>query len=137
MAAALLSQAATRSAGSTDLSVDSAGTSASRGSPATREAIEVMAAHGADLSDHRAKPLTRELVEAADLVLTMTEDHLDTVARRYPEHLHKVVTLGTFAGTRKEVGDPMDQGRHAYESCADQLKSMVSAVVDRLSRDLP
>ena len=137
MAAALLSQAATRSAGLNDLSVDSAGTSASRGSPATREAIEVMAARGADLSDHRAKPMTRELVERADLVLTMTEDHRDTVARCYPEHVHKVVTLGTFAGTKKEVADPIGQGRNAYESCADQLTSMVDAVVARLSRGLP
>jgi protein-tyrosine-phosphatase len=81
--------------------------------------------------------MTRELLEAADLVLTMTEDHRETVARCYPEYVHKVVTLGTFAGTEKEVGDPMGQGRNAYETCADQLKLMVSAVVDRLSRDLP
>lgn len=53
--------------------VSSAGVGAQDGNPPTQEAVEVMAARGIDIGSHRARNVTREILEAADLVLTMEE----------------------------------------------------------------
>lgn len=53
----------------------SAGTFAARGSAASPHARAVAREEGLDLSGHASSPLTRELVEWADLVLCMDEVH--------------------------------------------------------------
>src|SRR3954466_6121375 len=57
--------------GATQVTVGSAGSGAWEGAPASEGAYLVALEHGLDLSAHRARMLTRELVNSADLVLTM------------------------------------------------------------------
>src|SRR5258705_3850565 len=55
--------------------VSSAGTAATPGQPASEGSRRVAAADGFDLSAHRARPLTAELVRAAGFVFGMSEAH--------------------------------------------------------------
>ena len=56
--------------------VGSAGTGAGGGSPASEGSAAVAATVGLDLSDHRSRQLTAELVDESDLILTMGVNHL-------------------------------------------------------------
>src|SRR5438552_189266 len=58
-----------------EVTVTSAGTGAWDGAPASEGAYLVGLERGLDLSGHRARLLTRELVERADLILTMARHH--------------------------------------------------------------
>src|SRR2546426_12389755 len=58
-----------------EATVTSAGTGAWDGAPASEGAYLVALERGLDLSNHRARLLTRELVEEADLILTMARHH--------------------------------------------------------------
>ncbi|MBK5092304.1 MAG: low molecular weight protein arginine phosphatase [Actinobacteria bacterium] len=49
----------------------SAGVAALEGNVPAREAVEVMMERGIDISGHRARNVTRRILEASDLVLTM------------------------------------------------------------------
>ena len=62
--------------GLTDVVVESAGTGAYDGSTASDGALLVGMERGTDLSSHRSQPLTRALVDAADVVLVMSPQHL-------------------------------------------------------------
>src|SRR5512143_3422283 len=55
--------------------VGSAGTGAWDGAPASEGAYLVALEHGLDLSAHRARLLTREIVEETELILTMARHH--------------------------------------------------------------
>lgn len=58
--------------------VDSAGLYALDGSPATKEAIEIMAlCEQTDLTEHRSKSVQQGLIEESDLILAMTAIHRD------------------------------------------------------------
>src|SRR3989442_8878821 len=74
LAAALLTRALAER-GFEGIDVSSAGTGAWDGAPASEGAYLVGLERGLDLSGHRARLLTRELVEAADLILTMARHH--------------------------------------------------------------
>lgn len=54
------------------------------GAPATPPAVEVMANVGLDISRHRSRQVTRDLVEQADLVVTMARQHLIEVTLMVP-----------------------------------------------------
>ncbi len=57
----------------------------SGGAPPTEPAIEAMAAEGLDISEHRSRQLTPDLVEEADLVVTMTRQHLVELTLMVPD----------------------------------------------------
>src|SRR5580765_7330309 len=73
-------QEALASRGVEQVTVSSAGTGAWDGAPVSEGAYLVGLEHGLDLSEHRARLLTRELVKSADLILTMSGSHRARVA---------------------------------------------------------
>ena len=63
------------SRGREDVAVASAGTAAQDGAPASEGAYLIALEHGLDLTAHRARQITSDLVAAADLVLGMSPHH--------------------------------------------------------------
>ncbi|HET6762876.1 MAG TPA: low molecular weight protein arginine phosphatase [Longimicrobiaceae bacterium] len=115
--------------------VASAGLAAYEGSPATAEAVAVAGRHGVDLAAHRSRPLTRELVEWADLVLAMGPSHLAGIARLNGRG--KAELLAGFAsgegGRGGGVPDPYGGGEEVYEGTFRELRRLISASLDRLA----
>ena len=94
-------------AGLSHVVVDSAGTLGIVGAPASDEAIRVMRDIGIDLQHHRSKALTRQLLATTDLVVAMTGQHLDHLARHYPEGEDTRMVLRAFErGPRPAAGGP-------------------------------
>ncbi|HBF39850.1 MAG TPA: hypothetical protein DDW50_21390 [Firmicutes bacterium] len=83
--------------------VVSAGTGAISGEKAAQNAIEVMATEGIDIRSHRARLLSVDLINGADLVLTMTLEQKKTVINMLPSAKSKVYTLSEFAEGVKEI----------------------------------
>nr|WP_318539514.1 low molecular weight protein arginine phosphatase [Terribacillus saccharophilus] len=76
--------------------VQSAGIFAHDGSPASHQAVTVMEEAGV-LFGHQSKPVTRERVDWADLILTMTEQHKQLLLEQYPHAAGKLYTLPEYA----------------------------------------
>lgn len=73
-----------------EVSVGSAGVAGLDGEPATAEAVAAMGARGIDISAHRARSTSRDILGRADLVLAMEESHrryLEPFAGRTPVYL--------------------------------------------------
>ncbi|MFZ5752975.1 MAG: low molecular weight protein arginine phosphatase [Bacillota bacterium] len=111
----------------------SAGTGAAPGDSASPQARSVLCEWGIDLSSHRTREVTEELINDADLVLVMTARHRDYLFQRFPEAKGKVYLLAEYAlGTEKDVSDPFGQPREAYLACAKELKGYIEKVLDRI-----
>jgi len=85
------------------IQVVSAGTGAISGSKAAQNAIAVMEREGIDLRGHKAKQITLELINAADLVLTMTLEQKQSVQKLTATAKGKIFTLNEFATGVKEL----------------------------------
>ncbi len=132
MAEALL-KSALAGAGATGVEVASAGIGAWEGSPASEGSYLVMLERGYDLSGHRARLLTRELVDEADLVLTMARSHLGRV--RELGGGARAHLLGEYAGRdgeRAEVKDPYGAELDQYRDTYRELLEMMPALLARL-----
>ena len=122
------------SGGADDVTVGSAGAAASGGAPASEGAYLVGLERSVDLSGHRARLLTRELVAGADLILTMSRSH-----RAQVEELGgggKVHLLGEYAGrtgNAAEVSDPFGGELDDYRVAFDELERLVESVRPRLA----
>ncbi len=81
MAEGLFRQAA---GGRGDFRVLSAGIGAVNDQPPTPHSVAAMRELGVDISGHRSRMLTADLVQQADYIFGMTHSHVDTVALLYP-----------------------------------------------------
>jgi len=134
LAAALLERAL--EARGLAVGVASAGTGAWDGAPASEGAYLVGLERGLDLSGHRARLLSRELVERADLILTMARHHRARVDELGGEG--RVFVLGEYAGRAgddAEVSDPFGGDLGVYRDTCVELEALTAAVAERLSAE--
>lgn len=88
-----------------------------------------------ELSEHRSRKLSREMVKAADLVLVMSPAHLDAV--RELGGAGKVHLIDEYASEGKSadgVNDPFGGALEGYRDAADSLERAIEGMFDRLSR---
>lgn len=109
--------------------VFSAGISAYTGEEATDGAKNAMRMRGLSLDTHRARMLTREIFDAADLVLCMTQGHKQAILQVHPND--KTFTLNEYAGVGGYVDDPFGMSDAVYEQCAGQLEDLVDRAMER------
>jgi protein-tyrosine-phosphatase len=113
--------------------VASAGSSAEPDLPAAPEALAVAARSGLDLTGHRSRQLTAELVDWADLILAMSPSHLRAIARLGGEA--RMALLPDFAAesaTGAVVPDPYGGDEAVYEETFKELGRLVAGAMDRL-----
>jgi protein-tyrosine-phosphatase len=103
--------------------VDSAGVAASVGDSANPSAREVARTNALTLDEHEAKPLTRELVEAADYVVTMDRSH---TKRTRELGARRVVCL--------DVADPYGQDANVYAATWEELRTRISSLLTETTR---
>ena len=83
---------------------------------------------GVDLSEHRSVWLTREMVEAASLVVGFDEATRAAVLDRYPDLRSPMVLLGELLDG-KDIADPVDGGLAVFERCYGQIADGVGGLV--------
>lgn len=133
MAEALLREALV-GRGVEQVTVSSAGTGAWEGAPASEGAYLVGLEHGLDLSGHRARLLTRDLVKSADLILTMSGSHRARVGELGGED--KAHLLGEYVSReegKSEVNDPFGSDLTSYRATYDELQELINSVVSRVA----
>jgi protein-tyrosine phosphatase len=133
MAEAMVREAV-QATGLSTIEVASAGIGAWDGSPASEGAYLVMLERGIDLSAHRARLLTREMVDAADVILTMARSHLGR-ARELGAGA-RAHLLGEYAGrvgTEAEIADPYGAGLDQYREVYRELAELMPGLLARLS----
>jgi len=122
--------------GTASVTVGSAGTGAWDGAPVSEGAYLVGLERQIDMSRHQATLLTREIVNGADLILTMARHH-----RARVEELggaDKVHLLGDYAGAQgdeAEVRDPFGGDLQEYRYTFDHLERLLQPAVERIMRE--
>ncbi len=115
--------------GSRDITAESAGLSAGKGQPASRDAVDVLAADGIDLTKFRSQPVTEELLQKATHIFVMTADHRRLLDLFFPEFIHKVRLLRFDEKGSPDVPDPIGQGRAVYAECKRSIEKALPAVM--------
>jgi len=119
--------------GHTSIQVSSAGTGAWDGAPASEGSLLVGLENGLDLTQHRARLLTRELALAADLILVMSPQQRERVAALGAgDRAHTLIEFAGVGGPA-EVQDPFGSDLDAYRTTYRQLDELVDAVAARIA----
>jgi len=94
MAEALLKKALAKE--HPEVSVTSAGLGALIDHPADANSLKLMQAQDIDISAHRARQITPELVFGSDLILTMSTEQTEQVEKQFPSAKGRVHRIGKW-----------------------------------------
>ena len=122
--------------GWSQIEVTSAGVGAFDGSPASGGALRTAKANGLDLSEHASTFLTEAVVEAADLILTMSAGHLIRVVEIGAGDRAAMITgfaRGSEDGTSPSgIPDPIGGPDTEYAHTFDVLDDLIAQALARL-----
>ena len=127
--AEFLMRRALRNAGLAEqVQIKSAGLHATPGHEAHPWAQAASEKLGISLSQHHAKLLTREMVEAADCIFAMDFQNKAELLNLYPAFREKVYMLSAYAegpGRYREIPDPYHGDLEATLLCGQQLQTCI------------
>lgn len=132
MAAALLRARLEADGRANEYRVLSAGTWVDEGRPASHYAQVVMAERGIDLRHHRAREVTPQLMEAADLVLVMTRTQREALRAEFPQAAPRIYLLSEMIGKTYDIADPYSGSLQDYAYCAEDLATVIDAGYERI-----
>jgi protein-tyrosine-phosphatase len=139
MAAAFLQARLAQDPARSEWQVLSAGLWAVDGNKASRRSAAVMMKHGHDLGNHRARQVTAELMQDADLVLGLTPNHVEALRLGFPRQAAKIHLLAEMAGYSRGVEDPYGQPQTIHRVVAREIHQIIEAgyeeIVARAERE--
>ena len=115
------------------IKVMSAGTHTDEGNLASEYAVMAARQHGIDINLHRSRHLTDEIVNEADLILTMEKFHTSIIKQNWPD-ASSIYELKNFGqkkyreGIDAEVIDPIGLSADVYLDVFNDLKNELERV---------
>ena|SRR3990167_745544 len=113
-----------------DVKVSSAGLGALVGRPADPISVELMQARSIDISLHRGRQATHELIFSSELILTMTTDQQQQIEKMYPNTKGRVHRIGKW--DEFDIPDPFKRPRVIFEQTLVLIEQGIETWLERL-----
>jgi protein-tyrosine-phosphatase len=125
--------------GAENIRVSSAGIGALSGMTATPFAIEATKHWNVDISGHRARQLTRQMIEDADLILAMASEHIVHILKRDSSAGKKTFLIRAFPapyspsqeGVKDPVGGTLDDYNQTYLELDEIIRRIDGKIVEK------
>ncbi len=112
----------------------SAGTWGEDGHPAAVAGIRAMRTYSIDLSAHRSRIVTEEIISTATLILTMEKGHKEALRAEFPQNFDKIFLLTGIIGLGHDIPDPFGMGQRDFEETAIELESIINEGINEILR---
>ena len=119
------------------LVVESAGVAVIPGEPASSNSVAALNKVKIDLSQHKSRPVTQDLINRAFAILGMTDSHLERLMLYNYSNLPKHVYLFREfieGDQRSQIPDPFGQDFETYQECLNAMLEAVPSLVTFLQK---
>jgi len=113
-------------------SIESAGIWATPGQPAANEVQAVLWELGIDISDHRSRLVSKNILKRFSLVLTMEPGQKEALMIEYPELKQRIYMLSEMAGVEITIRDPIGGTMNDFKQAADEIERWLREGEDRI-----
>jgi protein-tyrosine-phosphatase len=134
MAEGLLRQRLEATSGDQEWLVASSGTWTMEGQPAMSGAIAEMATRGIDISQHRTQQVSKAMVDAYQLILTMDKNQQEALCMEFPYAADRIHLLTEMVGEDWEVSDFDGLALAQYDQVAKDIENLVDRGFDKIKQ---
>lgn len=120
---------------SADVEVKSAGVYAVDGSAASLQAQEVLSEKGIQ-HNHFSTMVTKELIDWANYIFTMTKGHKNMLVSAYPSSIEKTFTIKEYAedDPNGDVSDPFGGTVSMYRDTYEELEILIDKIMEKITK---
>jgi protein-tyrosine phosphatase len=122
-----------------DVMLFSSGTAGANGFPATAYAVEAARIWDADISNHQSQPLSVDLIDSADLILTMSSSHCRDVIGLQPNARDKTFLLKNYPesgcdgeGVDDPIGGSLDMYNQTFIEIGEELGRILPIILKKI-----
>jgi protein-tyrosine-phosphatase len=134
LAAAIFKQILEKEGLANNVQVESAGSWAGSGAPVLSGTLAAARALQVDLSAHRSRAVSAELIHHADLVLTMEHRQKEALCYEFPNSREKIFMLSEMSGNQEDIPDPIGGEMKEYLAVAQRIRAMLLAGKDEIKK---
>jgi protein-tyrosine-phosphatase len=120
--------------------VNSAGTLKLPTSVASINAVDIAAEHKVDIENHLSRPVSKTIVDRANLILCMAENHYDYFIKHYPADKDKIHLLkgyynsGNFTGL--SIDDPIGKSEEFYRRIYHEIEQEIDRILPGMLKEI-
>ena len=108
------------------ISVSSAGTWSTTGMPAMPKAVKLAKEFDLNLSYHRSRVVSEDILSISDLILVMESGHKEAITHEFPETQGRVFLLTEAVGKiPADIPDPYGEKRVLPEDVLNEIIEMI------------
>ncbi len=113
--------------------VESAGTWTLDGLPVFPEVLTVAKEKGIDLSSHRSRLITADMLAGHNLVLVMESGQKEALQFEFPRYGNRIFLVSEMVGLNLPVNDPLGGELPAYRDLLEQIEAYIRDGFERIS----
>jgi protein-tyrosine-phosphatase len=114
--------------------IESAGTWAIQSRPPAEKTRQVLEQQGIDVSAHHSRPVTREMLDSFNLILTMEHGHKEALKVEFPQLAGRVYTLTEMVDGFGDIEDPIGGSLEAFEATYEEIDQILEQGFDKIKR---
>ena len=114
--------------------VESAGTWAPAGEPASEEVRIVLGKVGLDITQHRSRRVNRRILHGFNLILTMEANHKEALRVEFHEIADRIYMLSEMVGIKRDVDDPIGGPLVDFVDAAREIDRYLTDGFDRINK---
>ncbi len=115
-----------------DWRVESAGVWAHVGYPPAANTLLTLRKRGVDLDEHGSRPITLDLMQEFNLVLTMEGGQKEALQAAFPDQAAKVYMVTELMGQKYDIDDPVGGPLRDFEETASELEYIFRTQLDKI-----
>jgi protein-tyrosine-phosphatase len=112
--------------------IDSAGTWAPEGEPASGMSQRLLKNRGIDIQDHQSKSVTLELLRSYNLILTMERGHKEALRTEFPEIKGRVFMISEMIGQSSDIQDPYSGTVDDYLAALQEIERILDQGFEKI-----
>ena len=105
--------------------IESAGVWAREGNPAHLNVELILREMGVDISRHRSRQVTRDMLKEFNLALVMELGQKEGLRMAFPELAHKILMLSEIVEQRYDIVDPIGGSLADFRETAQELEHIL------------
>ena len=118
-----------------NITVMSAGTYAYNGESPSPNAVKAVGEYGVDIANHSSSALTKEMVDEADLIITMTGSHRQQIIEAESNAASKVHLLNEYSENGGDISDPFGGGIEIYKMCFSTMLPALEGLLKNIEKN--
>lgn len=112
--------------------ISSGGTWAQDGRRAAEFSQQLMNEQGVDISGHRSRNITGEMLQDVDLVLCMESGHAEALRAEFPALARKIFLLTEMRGRKYNINDPYGGPLTTYQQMVKEVDEVLELGLPRI-----